>query len=286
MIRVGFVRFFVTVALKPENGGKTAIVLALTPQGKSYKALVKEWRGLESIEVEKVVPVSTLMVKRVEYTYELKPAHIARYTKELIGELAATTVGHCINTGIVDYEDFTKNAAIYLVETALFNAVRENKSDADIEQVEVIDLVTDMQAMRLEREHARLEAQRIQQEAFRQHQADQLVAQAEQIKKAEGAIKTSFDLLFEYLTPEETKEINSTGKVTIKNLMGEFVVPVSAHGLVRQYVNGKYVSSYCIVFRDYMLPVGDEILMKVALLKADPQHFFKTANKFHEYHFR
>mgnify|MGYP007017489555 CR=1 FL=1 len=67
---------------------------------------------------------------------------------------------------------------------------------------------------------------------------------------------------------------------TATQIGGTFVVPVSAHGLVEHYENGVYKASYCIIFQDYSIPVGDEALMKVALLKADPKKFFQTANRF------
>jgi hypothetical protein len=40
------------------------------------------------------------------------------------------------------------------------------------------------------------------------------------------------------------------------------------------------MASYCVVFRDWSIPLGDEVLMKIALLKACPKKFFDVANKF------
>jgi len=140
--------------------------------------------------------------------------------------------------------------------------------------------------MKAEREVALIEAQRIQAEAYEAHQAEYQALNAERLKHAQGVIKKSLELLKQFLTKAEREELDAKGHVTINIAAGSFVVPVTSHGLVKQYVGKEYISSYCIVFQDYSLPVGDEALMKIALLKADPDKFFKTANKFHEYHFR
>jgi len=290
MVRVGFVRWFIQVALRPENNGQTSINLALIPQGKVYRSLVKQWHGVHAEIIEKDVPVIEQSVRQVEDTWGLKANKIMAISIQLADELASRVVKYCTDIGIVDYAEYNPAGAIWLVKTAILRAIETNNNDA-IERVEKIDLIQNMKDCRLERERQQIERERIERERYAAHLAEQNARYEaerparEAREKAEKevretSLKTSMDLLYSFLNSKEKKEAEMRGCVTINNLAGTFVVPVSAHGLVEHYENGNYKASYCIVFQDYSIPVGDEALMKVALLKADPKKFFQTANKF------
>lgn len=277
MIRIGFIRWLVGVSKKSLNGGRTELTCSLTPHASRYKSMVKIWHGLRSEVIERETDVSAQSASRVEDTYGLNGLKQAAIMKSMADELASRTVNYCVNIGIVDFEGFSLQAAIFLVRTAIMNAVRDDVSDK-LERVAFVDLVPDMNAVRAERDRAKLEAQARQQAAWNRHHADA----AERNAAAAGALALSFDLLYSMLNSVERKEAETTGKVTVKTLAGDFVVPITAHGLVKHYVEGKYVVSLCVVFQDYSIPVGDEALMKIALLKTDPQRFIRTANKFVE----
>jgi hypothetical protein len=278
MVRVGFVRWFVNVKLVPQNGGMTRLQFDLIPQADTYHTLVKVWEGIRSKVEERNVPVVTQSVSAVELNYDLRAAKLMQYIRTLSSELADKVVNHCIGLGIVDYIGYDKSAAVYIVRTALQNAAFKNQSDNEQERVALIDLVPDMRACQVERERQRAEAHRMAAEAWAVHQAEAL----ERRKHGDKALAVSFDLLYSMLTPAETEEAKSKYQVTVKTPSCDMVVPVHQHGLVKQYIDGKYTASYCVVFQDYSIPVGDEVLMKIALIKADPKRFFQVANKFVE----
>ena len=288
MVRVGFVRWLVECGLIPKNHGMSKILFRLTPQADTYHSLVKVWHGIRS-ELEEVdIPTVAHEVSASELTYDLKPAKLMQHINILASELADRVVNYCINRGIVDYQGYDKAAAVYIVKTSLVNAAIANRSDP-LERETRIDLVPDMRACIEERQRAAEERQRAAEEAWRQHQAEweahreerEAQARVEQ-EEYEKANKVSFDLLYSMLTPAEAKEAKETHWVTIKTLMGDFKIPVCAHGLTKLYVEGKYKASYCVVFADHRIPCGDEVLMKVALLKTDPERFLRVANKFYE----
>jgi hypothetical protein len=275
MIRIGFIRWLVQVSKTSVGKGQTKLACSLTPQASRYKSVVKVWHGLRSEHIERETSVDAQDCSRVEDTYSTNGLKQAAIMKSLAEELASRTVNYCVNIGIVDFSGFDLCAAIYLVRTAIMNAVCSDISDI-IERVEFIDLVPDMQAVRLERDRARVENEARRQAAWNIHNAEDVERQ----KHRNKASNLSFELLYSMLNSTEKKEAETTGKVTVKTLAGNFVVPITGHGMVMQYVDGKYVVSHCVVFQDYSIPVGDEVLMKIALLKTDPQRFMRVSNKF------
>ena len=277
MVRIGFIRWFVEVERKPMNGGRTELSVRLIPQAKQYRALVKEFAGVRSSLVEKDIELQSVVYRQIEDSFGLNAAKTIGILRDLARSIASDTVQMCLNRGIVDYENYDKRAAEYIVSCAIMRAVETDAKD-EIESVESIDLIADMRALREERHRQEEEQARLRQEAWEAHNAE-AVARA---KVRDESTKTSFELLYSMLNAAERHEAETKGQVTVKNLSGEFVVPVSAHGLVKQYIEGEYKASYCIVFQDWNLPLGDETLMKIALLKTNPDRFFKVANKFIE----
>lgn len=281
MIRIGFIRWLVQVSKKSAGRGQTTFSCSLTPHASRYKSMVKIWKGLKSEVVERETDVSAQSAARTEETYSMNGLKECALMKSMADELASRTVNYCINLGIVDFEGFDLRASIFLVRTAIMNAVCADVSDP-IETIPFIDLVADMRAVREERQRAQREAEERQRAAWNQHQEEYAARRHEERKEKDAAYALSFDLLYSMLNSVERKEAKETGKVTVKTMLGEFVVPIAAHGLVKQYVDGKYVISHCVVFQDYSIPVGDEALMKIALLKVDPSRFIKVGNKFVE----
>lgn len=271
MIRIGFVRWFVKVSLEPIGGGRSKLSLQMEPQAKRYKTLQRVWAGIHDSMQEIPVEVSPQEVSTIDDSYLMMGQRLISQARILAKELASKAVNYCSNVGIIDSDGYDKGAGIYIVETSLMNAISAGVSDPDVESEPEIDLIPDMREVREERE--RLAAQR-----WEQHNADTLAAR----QFRSQATKTSMELLYGMLSKSEAEEARTTGKVTIRISAGDFVVPVTAHGLVKQYVDKKYKVSYCVVFEDYSLPVGDEALMKIALLKTDPARFIRKANKFVE----
>lgn len=270
MVRIGFVRWLIQAISRPLNGGKTEISLSLIPQAIRYQVLTKSG--------EQDVSAKTLAVSRIEDNYEIwRGKRLVEIVNELAAELAGDAIRYSTNIGLVDYEGQNVFLVHYIVKTAIIKAAERNVSDP-IERVDFIDLAADMREIRAERERQAAERVARQAEARRQHNAEAAIRN----ERAEKSMQVSFDLLRGFLSDSEKAEMEKAGHVTVKTLCGDFVVPTTAHGLVKQYENGVYKVSHCVVFSDYSIPVGDEILMKIAFLKADPAMFLKTSVKFVE----
>lgn len=270
MIRIGHSRWFASGHRKPIPGGRLEIQLSLSPQARRFKVFAKEWRGLEYDLVDKVVEVRTVTKSAQIDNYEFCGPVGLQVVSALAREVAEDAVGECIYRNVVSGDDYDKAAGIYLVRVAVMRAAQSALAEPP-EQAEEIDLSGDMRAAYEERERQR-------QRAWQEH----LARQAERTVASSEAAKKSIELLYSYLTPAELAEAKSKHHVTVKTLAGEFVVPVVGHGLIRQYQDGRYVQSLCVVFRDHSIPLGDEALMKIAFLKTDPQKLFKISNKFVE----
>ena len=279
MIRIGFIRWLVQVEMKPQNNGKVSFCFSLVPQAERYKSLVSVWTGLRKTDEERETNVEIQTVARSEDRWEYRLGwKQMELAKSLADELACLAVNYCIRVGIIDANGMNVKASKYLVRQAILNNVTSGQSDA-IERVPFIDLVPDMRAVREERQRQAEAARQRNAEIYARHNAEMAERQAARNE----ATKVSFDMLYALLNSVEREEAKSKGQVTVKTLAGTFVVPITAHGLVKQYNDkGEYVHSLCVVFQDYSIPVGDEALMKIALLKTDPKKFFDTANKFIE----
>lgn len=287
MIRIGFIRWHTKVEKIHRNNGQIEIALTLTPQAKRYKSMMGEWTGLKKNFVERERDVEPQRVAQVEQTWGMSDIKTAGIINGLAKELSAQAVNYSVRIGILDAEGYNIGAGKYLVKTALMNCMASGVNE-EIAQVPFIDLAPEMRAVREERQRQEEERKIEAAARWNQHQAENAERNAERRrlddikrKAREGATEISFDLLYSMLNSVEREEAKGSKKVTVKNLAGTFVVPVMAHGLVDWYVNGEYKKSLCVVFQDYSIPLGDEVLMKVALLKTDPQHFLTTAVQFH-----
>lgn len=282
MVRVGLSRWYVQVSKAAAPRGEVEYCLALAPQAKRYRVLAKQWSGLRCELVEKEAAVRPLCstFTGLRYDFDTHPAREVMLLRQTAEELASRAVELCLQQGIVDFEGFDKAAAVYIVHAAIMRCAERGQSETP-ETAEAVDLVPDMRAIRQERERQQRERERLAREAYEAH-LEEMARRAEYAAPEE---KVSFDLLHSILSPSERQEAAEHRRVTIRNSLGDFIVPVSMHGLVRHYADGKYVTSYCVVFRDYTIPIGDEVLMKVALLKADPHKFLKAANRIPERYF-
>ena len=275
MIRIGLVRFLIKVDRRSENGGMVGMSISLIPQAEKYRVSKAVWSGahrsIENVEV----PASIVSAKRSELEYDLKAKVEAETWGQMADSLATDAVNQCMNSGLVDYAEFEKQLAAYAVKVAIMKAAEKGESDA-IERVPLIDLVADMEALRVERERMAAEAQRLADEAMGAHLAEMGLRN----KANREFMAKSMDLLYEYLTKDEAEEAKSKGYVTVRNFIGEFRVTVKTHGMIKKFVNDKCTDLYCVVFNDWSIPIGDECLMKIIMLKADPKRLLKIANRF------
>jgi hypothetical protein len=283
MIRIGLTRWFVSVERAPQRGGRVLLGLELCPQAREYVVSAAEWKGIHrSIERKFVSPHQFRMVQELDNADMMSSRYIeVAAWSSLAQEVATEAVSECLRLGLVDFDEFPRQEAEYLVVAAAMKAVESGLSDT-IEMVDNINLVADMEAMRNDREVRRAEARRLAEEAWLAHR-DEMGRRSAFAKEGH---ETSMKTLYGYLTEAEAKEAREKGRVTVRLPIGDFIVPVTGHGLIRQYVDGKYKMSYCVVFLDYSLPIGDEVLMKIILLKADPKKLMNVANKFVEHHGR
>ena len=288
MIRIGLVRFDILASVSDLRDGRDQFILKLQPQAKRYKILFQEWQNNEEVFVDKDILAEPFEVSFAEPRTDLRA--IASSSAKVADELASQAVRGCFKTGLVDGLEANSLAACYIVKMAVLNAVKRNEFDVPAAPIELIDLARDMREMAEERKRRREEEKRLARERWEAHQAEAKARweagaadRALALENLNKATKTSFDLLYSILSDEEATEARSKGQITLKLTEGTFVVPVLGHGLVKRFDDkGNYTDSYCIVFRDYTIPVGDEVLMKVALLKADPKHFFETAYRHKE----
>lgn len=278
MIRIGFSRWFVSAKRVPMNRGEVKLEIILTPQAKKYRVSAVKWAGLHRSITNETVSPQIFTQFEVHQRYELKAALEVMSWRRLANQVASDTVRHCLTLNVVSFEAVDLAGAIYAVEGAIMRVVESGVCDQD-PQMEELDLVPDMEAMR----NDLFEQERLRREEAMRRDAAQIhdFEQHQKLGKKEraDALGTSMQLLYERLTPEEIEHVTAKGFLKVTNLLGDFHIPIKTHGFVEQYVGGKYAASYCIVFEDPRIPVGDEVLMKKLLLKADPQKFLKTAMK-------
>lgn len=262
--------------------------ICLRPQANMYRILDREWFGLSDTLVEKDVKVEPLIVSAINVNYEMKPEKEILLFKKLASEIATDSVTKCSYSGIVDSNCLNLIAAKYVVEAAILRNVQYGIIDED-ETIDFINLANDMrenmELRKRQEEERRIRERQAYEEQVAQHRRDYEERTKNEPKNEEerqARIKTSFDLLYSCISAAEKKECQENGTITIRNIYGKFVIPTKAHGMVKQYDNetNKFMQAHCIVFNDYSIPVGDELLMKTVLLKTDPERFIKTSNKF------
>lgn len=279
MIRIGLSRWNTIFENIPSNNGMVRMSLKLTPQAESYKVLYKEWYGLHDSENTKIVQTKSFEANFYFERYQ-KISHTVEQLKKAALTLSSDAVRFCINNDIVDNKNCEVKAVIYLVNYTLMRLIENNTSDKDEKLTKEVDLVTDMRAMKEERERRiREEEQRVR-NLYTQHQEEEKIRSDYLKKNGEEAKKKSFEFLEKFLSKNE-KEMWETHKcIKISNCVGDFFIHPCNHSMVDQFINGKFIQSHCIVFKDYTLPIGDEVAMKVALLKTDINRFLSISNKF------
>ena len=285
MVRIGLTRWLVTARRVNVGHGEVRLEAELASQASSYHVPLVIWRGVHRTVEDTLVKASRYQTQNTFLQYDLKASMEMLAWRLMAEEIADRAVRECTSNGLAELNDEETAQTRYVVTVAIMKAVETGKSD-EPGFVEVMDIRVDMLAIRNERARQAEEAARILREAWEAH-----VAEAEWHGGffAEGkskAYNAALGLLERYLNESEKKEAIDKGRVTVHALSGDFVVPIRTHGLVEQYVGGKYVASYCIVFSDHTIPCGDEALMKIILLKADIARFMKVANRFAQPHRR
>lgn len=95
------------------------------------------------------------------------------------------------------------------------------------------------------------------------------------------AHETSLKLLKKWLTTEEWKQIRENGQMAIPSKLDKntiYIVKKDAKQMVEIFHGSKYSHKLCLHVSDQTLPVGDQLLAKILLLKTDEETFLKTAN--------
>ena len=260
--------------------GEIMLELEFAPQALFYRVSLIVWKGLERSEEDSVVEAPLYRLTNTFLKYDLKASAEMAAWRQMAEETACRAVQACTTKGLAELNDEEMAQTKYIITCGIMKAVETGNSDNTDDAVEQIDLREDMLAIRREKARQAQEAARLAMEAWEAHLTDVQRHSRMSAEEKQKAYDASVGLLWRYLDEEEREEAKSKGYVTVKTLSGDFLVPVKAHGLVEQYVDGKYKASYCIVFEDYSIPCGDEALMKVILLKADIARFMKFANKF------
>jgi hypothetical protein len=278
MVRVGLTRWLVTARRVNIGHGEVRLEAELASQARSYLVPLVIWKGINREVKDTIVQAPSYLMQNTFLQYGLKANAEMMAWRQMAEEIAGRAVRDCTAKGIAELNDDELAQTRYIVTVAVMKAVETGKSD-DPEFVEVMDIRNDMLAIRNEKARQAAEAERIEMEALAAH-----IVEAEWhgnffIEGRSETYNAALGLLERYLNESEKREARERGCITVHSLAGDFVVPIRTHGLVEQYVNKKYVSSYCIVFSDYSIPCGDEALMKIVLLKADMPRFMRIAHK-------
>lgn len=294
MIRIGLSRWFIEIGKAPMNFGRVKHFLALRPQARIFKIFASEWKGIHHSMVEKEVCAEPVMIESIDDVYGMTPLKEMLLVRKLATEAASDAVYKCYASGILAHRlpdpdvlryhieevdnDTSRALLVYIVEQAVMRAVSSGISDED-ETVALVNLAPHMREL-----YDQQEAERVERARLRREEAERMYAERTRDleihrKASVAATETSFELLSSVLSNAEKEEWKTKGYITVKNLLGEFRVPVTKHGFVEQYVDGKHTQNHCIVFSDWTIPPGDETLMKVVLLKTDPRRFMKVSNK-------
>lgn len=266
MIRIGPSRWFVTLDKSRQRDRRTYYKLGMVPQAKEYVVLAKDREG--RMTGRTVHPLSC-QIMMSEDTYDASfGKNEANICSRLAEELSIGAVGECEKLSIL--QGHCRSETIYIVKVGLIQHMQRPEEVME-QQINSIDLMQDqMDAL----------------EAAARHEMDLEIAHLADVEMRQAlsgkALVASMKLLYEYLTEDEQKEARQHGRVTVKTSLGDFVVPVLKHGLVRQYVNGEYMQSYCVAPADRDIPAGDEALQKIIYLKKAPGKLFEIANKFKE----
>lgn len=269
MITIGPTRWFAQATRVPERGGRTKYDLRLLPEADKYLITKLVYEGLSEKLVEAELFPEDISVTAWLNTWEACGAEELRLCKSLCEELAAQAVGEGMRLHIFRPEGLEKYARQLVISEGLLRAIQKpNETPTFIEEADVReDLREIIEAKRLAVERA---AQAAQEQYEKEH------------KYSAESRKRSMELLYENLPEDLVKEAKEHRKITINTEKGErFVVPVESHGLVERYnKDGVYVGRYCLIFAEHSMPVGDEVLMKMILIKSDLKTFIRKANFF------
>lgn len=94
------------------------------------------------------------------------------------------------------------------------------------------------------------------------------------------AKRKSEELLRQMLSPNEYNSLKLHGEVQIPSQMEDeviFIVKKDPNAMVDVKKNGKYSHKICAVAKDLEMPVGDQLLSKILLLKTDEKKFREVA---------
>jgi len=278
--KIGPINLGIKLTRLPQNWGELLFKIRIFPDAKKYTSI-----DLDKINLEEAV--STFEVAPIEYS-----ERTLSYGNTAIKEM---TLWRCLaNSASSDavraveriqfFHQFRLDikTASYGLLGEIMRMVSAGSTDdfaqldiKDISETTVEERAIVAERLRLERmaalAHEEEERRRLQ--LYQKEQA--LVA-----KFRKQAELTSFALLFSRLNVDERAEAESRKQVTVRTpTHGDFVIPMG-HGHVHQVVENRCVASYCLMFEDGSIPIYDTILMKILLLKNDPQKFISTANKF------
>jgi hypothetical protein len=286
MIRVGRVGWFFNFYQEHIRGSEeNRFVLELISEYKSYivPTSLRDFivRPLY-VHPEPTLPIKIVSPKPIRLIFfasKFNNKDILFNLAKAVKELAIEVVGECVNNGLVCVEVFQKQLAIKLCERYFTKRIQDNLVSEPINQLEDINLHNLLEQERREEEARLREEMRLireEQEArYREYREKDLERQ----KRANESLRKSFELL-DYMLPPEQKENMKKGYLKIERECGTFFIPTKyAHGLVQRFENGIHVENLCVQFKNWEIPVGDEILMKYLFIKEDVETFIKVANR-------
>ena len=103
---------------------------------------------------------------------------------------------------------------------------------------------------------------------------------AKRRERREASQVRSKALLYEHLTPKQIKDLQRTGAFTMEGADGcTYRISKQSQHNVQRLEDWELVETFCLVFKDFQIPVYDLMLAQKLLLESDPELFKKLANR-------
>lgn len=273
----GFI--FYRITIKPQQA---VVLIPKSPMLSSYSFSTVEQVQNYHFEVEQKRLEPICMMRRITEIDHMEIGCRVHLLKSMAKEMSMVFIKYLFKHKMIGIAENDSVALRDILNQHISEYLQKMKSDKinDIGGENFMLDVSELLRNNLQNEVVR----RLEEENRRRIEWEQHREQMENIRINNHEYRTtSFRLMYKFLTPLERRMASEHNKILINtDKFGIFVVnAVNGRDLVHRFQFGNYICSYCVMFSDYTIPDGDYVLMKVSLLKADPEKLIKIANKFH-----
>ncbi len=278
--KIGPINLGIKLARLPQNGGELLFRIEIFSEAKIYTSILID--PINFGEITSKFEMRAIVYEDKAPNYGLNPVKEMILWRRLAYSASSDAARAVERIAFFNQFRLDIKTISYGLLGEIMRMVQIGASDElsqidlkDISENTVEERAATAERMRLDRlaeiAHQEEEARRL-----REYQRHALLAQKYQ-KQAE---ETSLALLFSRLNDAEKAEAIYRKQITVYTPEhGDFIIPLG-FGHVHRRVDNRCVASYCLMFEDSSLPIYDTILMKILLLKNDPERFIKTSNSF------